>query len=76
MNLCPRCYANGRSLWPTSCLCVDGGALKPSEFHAWNATRRIPYNLPKQERPVFKPIVKQTKLVFGQNMKRPQRAKS
>lgn len=66
MDTCHACHANGRSLWPTCCLCVADGALKPSEFHEWNAKRRIPYNLPKQEVAIVKPVAKRPKLVFGQ----------
>ena len=66
MDICPTCHANGRSLWLSCCLCVEGGALKPSDFHAWNAKRRIPFNLPKQKVAIVKPVAKRPKLVFGQ----------
>lgn len=64
--ICPTCWNYGRSLWQGSCMCGRQASTN-SEFHEWNATRRVPYFAPKQEVTVRAQTAK-PKLIFGQKI--------
>lgn len=67
MNLCQRCWANGRSLQLGECFCTDS-VLKPSDFHAWMGSKVPP--LPDKPKDASKPVYVQskTRLVFGEKI--------
>lgn len=63
--LCKRCWNYGRNLVVGCCLCSKD-AYSNTAFHAWNATRRIPYDIPQPKSETRKMIASRPKLVFGQ----------
>ena len=69
MDICQTCHNNGRSLWKDCCLCT-GDVLKPSEFSAWNAKRRVPYNIPQPKVEKKQVVFNRPKLVFGQRIQK------
>jgi hypothetical protein len=44
--------------------------LKPSEFSAWNAKRRVPYNIPQPKVEKKQVVFSKPKLVFGQRIQK------
>jgi hypothetical protein len=44
--------------------------LKPSEFIAWNAKRRVHYDIPQPKIEVKQVVFNKPKLVFGQRIQK------
>jgi hypothetical protein len=44
--------------------------MTSSQFHAWNATRRVHHDIPQPKIEVKKVVFRKPKLVFGQRLQK------